>query len=162
MKNVQRQEAESAGWVSNHKYSVPDYLLVGAAFLSIFVAQSSLADFQLNTERVRLEDVRISAGNIGDDARVKFLITNNGHTPLQLRGISSLASDNSRFEIKISNKKHISAEVLSIPPNETLDFQTLHQRIFLSQLTMKLVPGQELDIKFHFLQGDIDVIAHVH
>jgi len=162
MMSIQRRESKSAGWFSSSKFSASNFLNICATILLMVVAQPSFADSQLSTALVRLENVRISAGDIGDDAQVRFLIFNNGHTPLHLRGISSLVAKSSRFEIEISNKKHVTAELLSIPADETLNFQTFHQRIFLSRLTKKLVPGQEIDIKFHFLKGDLDAVAHVH
>jgi len=129
----------------------------------ILVAQPTVADSRLETgSGVRVENVRISAGDVGGHAQIKFLISNETQTPLHLMGISSAAAKESRLEIEISSGKHVATEMLTIPANETLNFETFHQRIFLSQLTRKLVSGQELSIRFHFLEGELDTVAHVH
>lgn len=163
MTNMQRRAIIFAGWLSSRKNCASKLLAAGVAVLLILTAQPTIADSRLETGNgVRVENVRISAGDIGGDAQIRFLIFNEMQTPLHLKGVSSAAAKESRLEIEISSGKHITTEVLTIPANETLNFETFHQRIFLSRLTRKLVPGQELSIRFHFLEGDLDTVAHVH
>lgn len=163
MTNMQRREIISAGWLSIRKNCASKLLAAGVTVLLTLAAQPTIADSRVETgSGVRVENVRVSAGDIGADAQIKFLIFNEMQTPLHLMGISSAVAKESRLEIEISSGKHVTTEVLTIPANETLNFETFHQRVFLSQLTRKLVPGQELAIKFHFLEGDVDTVAHVH
>ena len=76
MMSIQRRESKSAGWFSSSKFSASNFLNICATILLMVVAQPSFADSQLSTALVRLENVRISAGDIGDDAQVRFLIFN--------------------------------------------------------------------------------------
>ena len=163
MTNIQRRETISVGWFSSRDNSASKFLVAAVTVMLILAAQPTIADSRLETgSGVRVENVRISAADIGSEARIRFLIFNETQTPLHLMGISSAAAKGSRLEIEISGGKHVATEMLTIPANETLNFETFHQRIFLSQLTRKLVSGQELSIRFHFLEGDLDTVAHVH
>ncbi len=139
--------------------------LLGAGFVVAFflIGSAATADTEIDIGNgARVESVRIAAANAGEDAQIRLRIVNEGQSALHLRGVSSSAADGSRIDTEITLGKSIDLEVLTIPPNETLNLETFHQRLFLSRLKRDLASGQELEIQLHFLEGDLSVIAHVH
>lgn len=138
-------------------------LAKGLVAMLVLTGSTAVADTEIEMGGgAKVENVRIDAAKAGGDAQIRLLIVNEGQTALHLRGISSVAAQGSRIDTEIDSGKSIELNMLTIPPNETLDFETFHQRLFLSRLKRNLEPGQELKIRFHFLEGELSAVAHVH
>tara|TARA_R110002072_G_scaffold1084_8_gene8964 strand:- start:461 stop:952 length:492 start_codon:yes stop_codon:yes gene_type:complete len=140
------------------------WLAATGFILALFlIGSTATADTEIDIGNgVRVESVRIAAANAGEDAQIQLLIVNEGPSALHFWGVSSEAANGSRMDAEIAPGENIELETLMIPPNETLNLETFHQRLFLSRLKKDLLPGQELEIQLHFAEGYLSVVAHVH
>lgn len=140
------------------------WLAATAVILTLFlIGSTATADTEIDIGNgVRVESVRIAAANVGEDAQIQLLIVNEGQSALHFWGVSSEVANGSRMDAEIAPGENIELETLMIPPNETLNLETFHQRLFLSRLKRDLLPGQEVEIQLHFVEGYLSLVAHVH
>jgi copper(I)-binding protein len=129
----------------------------------IIFGSSALADTRRDIGGgARVENVRIDAVGAGEDARIRLLIVNESQMSLHLLRVSSVDAKGSKIDTEVGPGKRIALDMLTIPSNETLNLETFHQRLFLTGLKRKLEAGREIVIRFHFLEGSLNTVAHVH
>lgn len=150
------------------RFSWPELKVQAVLSFCALLALASLgstvnADTRLEISTgIRLENIRVEAGRVGADAQIKLIIVNEGQIAMHLVRVTSAVSGGSKIETEISPQNSMPIEMLTIPANETLNLETFHQRIFLSRLKRDLVAGEDLAIRFHFLEGELNAFAHVH
>ena len=163
MANIDRSMRAFPSSPSGNRFLVLWLAATGFIVALFLIGSTATADTEIDIGNgVRVESVRIVAANAGEDTQVQLLIVNQGQTALHLKSVSSAEAEGSRIDTAVTPGKNVDLEILTIPPNETLNLETFHQRLFLARLKRDLVPGQELEIQLHFLEGDLSVVAHVH
>lgn len=117
------------------------------------------------TERVDgvyVEDATIVAAKKGENAVIKFKITNFGLANVNLLGIEAEFAGSGELFISIPQKGPQRVSGLAILEEETLDFSTSHLSSELRNLANDLEPGTSVEFKLVFSKFSTTAAAHVH
>lgn len=136
-------------------------LLGGAGLLAQTALADGLPTFAEAFYGVTIENVHVTQGQRGENAKVTFIINNFSYQDVFLQDISSDASSSGELFYKGAFGQSTVESGLPIMQEETLDLSSSHIGARLIDLNSGLLPGDHLTFKLHFRQGQIAISTHV-